>query len=156
MGTDTQTLAEYGWNPQIQEQFDALGSDTAILGRVVRVDRGSFLFATEHGVDRCHLVGTSWPDPGPPVTGDWVAARLEPGFGMIADVVLPRSSEIKRVDPSDTGTQVLVANIDTMFVLHGLDRPHRVGRVERFCLTTWDAGATPVVLITKTDLEDSG
>jgi ribosome biogenesis GTPase len=71
----------------------------------------------------------------------------------VVEAVLPRRSEIKRLDPSATGEQVLVANVDSMFILHGLDRPHRVGRVERLCLITWDGGATPVVILTKSDLE---
>jgi ribosome biogenesis GTPase len=51
---------------------------------------------------------------------------------------------------------VLVANIDAMLVLHGFDRPHRVGRIERCCILARDAGATPTVLLTKSDLLDSG
>ncbi|MEE8331107.1 MAG: ribosome small subunit-dependent GTPase A [Acidimicrobiia bacterium] len=153
--TPTDELSRYGWTEEVQSQFDSLPPG-ALLARVARVDRGSYLIATASGLERCHPAqgerDQAWIDS-QPVTGDWVAARPEAGFGLVVEAMLPRRSAIKRLDPSATGEQVLVANVDTMFILHGLDRPHRVGRVERLCLITWDAGAVPVVILTKSDLE---
>jgi len=153
--TADSVLSRYGWTAEVQSQFDSLPPG-ALLARVARVDRGGYLVATAGGVERCYSVGgerdQAWIDS-QPVTGDWVAVRPEPGRGLVVEAVLPRRSAIKRLDPSETGEQVLVANVDTMFILHGLDRPHKVGRVERLCLITLDAGAVPVVVLTKSDLE---
>jgi ribosome biogenesis GTPase len=155
MPVSNETLSAYGWSNDRQAEFDSLASDASLPGRVVRVDRGSFLVATDVGTDRCHAGGAR-AGHDLPVTGDWVAVRPEPGLGFVLERVLPRRSVIKRLDPTEASEQELVANVDTMFILHGLDRPHRVGRVERLCLITWDGGATPVVVMTKTDLEDDG
>ena len=145
-------LVTYGLRPEIQSEFDSVAGDGTLLGRVIRVDRGSSLVVTDVGIERCYLRGSAVTGP---ATGDWVVARPEPGLGLVLDQVLTRRTAVKRLDPDETGPQVLVANVDTLFVLQGIDRPLRLGRVERLCLITWDAGAIPVVLLTKADLEDT-
>ena len=48
--------------------------------------------------------------------------------------------------------QVLVANVDTVAIVHGLDRPMPPGRLERFLVQAWDSGAEPLVVLTKADV----
>jgi ribosome biogenesis GTPase len=69
---------------------------------------------------------------------------------------LPRWSALRRVDPVSHGhdhdvSQVLAANIDVAFLTHPLDRPLSPARMEREQVAVWDAGATPVVVLTKAD-----
>jgi ribosome biogenesis GTPase len=150
-------LRAYGWTEDTSERFAALAAGDRTPARIVRVDRGGYLVATRYGVERCHPPRCDRP-PGSdaPVGGDWVAVHPEPGVGLVLDEVVPRRTAIRRMDPNGAGEQVLVANVDVLLVLHGLDRPHRVGRIERCCILAWDAGITPVVLLTKSDLLDSG
>ncbi len=69
------------------------------------------------------------------------------------EAVLERASAITRGDPGNTSdTQVLAANIDTVFVVHPIDEPPNLRRVERELSVAWDSGATPVVVLTKQDL----
>jgi ribosome biogenesis GTPase len=49
---------------------------------------------------------------------------------------------------------VLVANVDRVAIVHGLDRPLRPGRLERFLVLIWSSGADAVVILTKSDLAD--
>jgi ribosome biogenesis GTPase len=153
------TLGAYGFSEDVAQRLSPFTALGLIPARLVRVDRGGYIVATSRGIERCHPTrGELQPDSatGPPVTGDWVAVQREPGFGLVLQAITHRTTVVRRLDPHGTTDQVLVANIDAMFVLHGLDRPHRVGRIERCCILAWDAGATPTVLLTKSDLLDTG
>ena len=54
-----------------------------------------------------------------------------------------------------TYEQVLAANIDTAFLVSGLDNDFNIRRIERYLLTAYDSGATPVVVLNKSDLCDN-
>ena len=49
---------------------------------------------------------------------------------------------------------MLAANVDTAFLLAGLDDDFSLRRLERYIATAWESGAEPVVILTKTDLAD--
>ena len=88
--------------------------------------------------------------------GDWVAVRPTPGepSGTI-EVILPRRSKFSRKVAGDlTEEQVVASNIDTVFLVMGLDRDYNPRRLERYLLTSYESGAQPVVLLTKADLAD--
>ena len=68
--------------------------------------------------------------------------------------VAERWSELTRQDPHGDRVQVLAANVDVVLVTCPADRPS-IERVERETVLAWDAGALPVVLVTKADLDDA-
>ena len=82
------------------------------------------------------------------VPGDLV--RLVDG---VAVGVEPRSGVLRRRDP-EGGEQLLAANVDVVAAVCGLDRPVRAGRLQRTAALAWDAGALPIVVLTKADLVD--
>jgi ribosome biogenesis GTPase len=53
-----------------------------------------------------------------------------------------------------TDEQVLAANIDTVFLVSGLDGDYNVRRLERYVTVAWDSGAVPVIVLNKADLRD--
>ncbi len=86
--------------------------------------------------------------------GDWV---LVEGEGASAAIValLPRYSAIKRAAAGEHYQQQLIAaNIDTVFVVCGLDADFNPRRIERYLLLVQGSGATPVVVLTKADTTD--
>ncbi len=146
--TDPGALAAYGWVPPLANRYPPLSADRQ-PARIVRVDRGrAAVVITPAGLADARLA----PGADPPATGDWAVVRLRPDGGLVVDELLPRTSAVTRTNAASSGEQVLLANVETMFALHGVDRPHRVGRLERLCILSWDAGAEPVILLTKTDL----
>jgi ribosome biogenesis GTPase len=67
--------------------------------------------------------------------------------------VLPRRSAISRGAPgTGGGEQVLASNVDKVWIVHGLDLPFNPRRLERYLAVVWDGGATPEVILTKSDL----
>ncbi len=76
-----------------------------------------------------------------------------PGHRAVIAAILPRKSRFSRKVAGDTTVeQVVAANVDTVFVVMGLDGDFSVRRVERYLITAWDGGASPVVLLNKADV----
>jgi ribosome biogenesis GTPase len=143
-GMSESALAPYGWSDRWAALLAAFpGCDAA---RVVRHDGAGLLLATAGGVVAAPL--TRRLDP-PPTVGDWIAVD---GDEPVA--VLERTSLLTRSDAEGESSQVLAANIDLVLLVCGLDRPVKPGRIDRAAALAWDAGATPVVVLTKAALTD--
>lgn len=145
----TDLLARYGWDEAWLDRFDACRLDHPELaadrpGRVVRHDGAGLMVATEAGVVRAMFGPTVVPSP---VVGDWVV--LDPSDTPVA--TLPRLSLLRRRVAGGEGEQPLVANVDLVLAVCGLDRPVRKGRIERTVTLALDAGAETVVVLTKAD-----
>jgi ribosome biogenesis GTPase len=92
---------------------------------------------------------------GAPVVGDWVAVQTKPTADADGRVVavLPRSSTLaRRAAGRAMAEQVVVANVDTAFVMVGLDGDFNLRRIERYLAVAWQGGVAPVVLLNKADL----
>jgi ribosome biogenesis GTPase len=99
-----------------------------------------------------------------PNVGDWVAVMPRPEEGRATiHAVLPRKSSFSRkavlgggpkYGPGKIDEQVLAANIDTVFLVSGLDSDFNLRRIERYVAVAWDSGADPVVILNKADLCD--
>jgi ribosome biogenesis GTPase len=61
---------------------------------------------------------------------------------------------VRRAAGDETVQQVLAANVDTVFLVMGLDRDYNPRRVERALVLAWESGAEPVIVLNKTDLSD--
>jgi ribosome biogenesis GTPase len=93
-----------------------------------------------------------------PAVGDWVATRARGTDGtLMIHAVLPRSSKFSRMVPgSRTDEQVVAANVDTVFLVAGLDGDYNPRRIERYLIMAWESGARPVVVLNKADLDPAG
>jgi ribosome biogenesis GTPase len=92
-----------------------------------------------------------------PVVGDWVMVdRLDDISGnAIIHYILRRKSAFERKSAGTSNqTQVVAANIDTVFICMSLNNNFNLRRLERYLAIAWDSMATPVVLLTKSDLCD--
>lgn len=150
-------LAAYGWGDRVAALFAALDRPDAIPGRVARVDRGSSLVVTDAGTVRASAFGVASRRAGvgeTPATGDWVALEDGAGDGPAIVAVLPRWSAISRKhsDERVTTRQVLAADVDVVAVVSALDRPVGQNRIERMLAVAWESGATPAVVLTKSDV----
>jgi ribosome biogenesis GTPase len=88
-----------------------------------------------------------------PTVGDWVAVR--PGQEGLVSIrhVLPRRSKFSRRSAGQRAAeQVVAANVDTVFLMMGLDRDFNPRRLERYLGVAAASGAAPVVLLNKADV----
>jgi ribosome biogenesis GTPase / thiamine phosphate phosphatase len=139
-------LDAYGWDEAWADAFtDIAGGDAAASpGRVIRHDNTALLVATAEGVEQRPMRLDDSV-----AVGDWVVVR----DGVVTDV-LPRRSLMRRRDPDKGVEQLLAANVDVVAVVCGLDRPVKDGRIQRAALLAHDAGAEPLVVLTKADVLD--
>lgn len=156
-----ETAASYGFtttwetaSKQVEDLALEVAEPPLRTGRIVRVERGECDVVTTNGRERVASDSLRSQDDLAPVTGDWVVVG-ETDSGSVIAAIVPRESTLARRDPSEQVIeQVLAANIDNAFLVHGLDRPLRAGRLERFLVLAWDSGAQPVVILTKADVDD--
>ncbi|NPV92405.1 MAG: ribosome small subunit-dependent GTPase A [Firmicutes bacterium] len=91
-----------------------------------------------------------------PAVGDWVAlsVRHDEGTATI-HAVLPRKSQFYRQAAGTAGgRQVAAANVDTVFLVNGLDNDFNLRRMERYLTLAWESGADPVIVLNKADCCD--
>src|SRR4029453_1436165 len=50
--------------------------------------------------------------------------------------------------------QIVAANVDTVFLLTGLDRDFNLRRIERYLVMSWESGPSPVIVLNKADPAD--
>ncbi|MFC4617741.1 ribosome small subunit-dependent GTPase A [Camelliibacillus cellulosilyticus] len=92
-----------------------------------------------------------------PAVGDWVVISARPDEGQATiHSVLPRFSKFSRqMAGQTTAEQIVAANINTAFLVMSLNRDFNLRRLERYLLTAWESGATPVIILSKADLCDN-
>lgn len=150
------------WSVSADEAADLLPTARNLVpGRVLRPDRGAceVLLASGPAVVEWSARVARAVDDDPtstPAAGDWVL--VDPGdpdlgLGPCVHEVLPRRTSVVRlqVGKSSHG-QVLVANADVVAVVEALDPDPDTARVERLLALAWASGATPVLVLTKSDL----
>jgi ribosome biogenesis GTPase / thiamine phosphate phosphatase len=137
-------LAQLVWDGRRSAELAELGYDPSAAARVVRVDRGYAGLRAASG-ELCVATGHLAADL---AVGDWLA--LDPAGGVAA--VLERRTLLERRMPDDSSSSpVVAANVDVVVVANALDHPFSSRRLERFLLVAWESGATPLVVLTKTD-----
>lgn len=90
-----------------------------------------------------------------PVVGDWVMVDRvdDSGGNAIIHHILRRTSVFERKAAGTSNqSQIVAANIDTVFICMSLNNDFNLRRLERYLSIAWDSMATPVVILTKSDL----
>lgn len=153
------TLEDLGWSDFFAAAFAPYAEQGLVPARVV-AQRGLTSVSTgeaEHYADLAGRLRRELEIPGNvagfPAVGDWVALRLPTGGGRaLLHAVLPRQSKFSRkVAGHRTEEQVVAANIDTIFLVSGLDGDFNPRRIERYLTAAWESGAQPVVVLNKLD-----
>jgi len=150
-----------GWTSELADAFAGHGARGLTPARVTAEHRGAYAVrATRAGGPAEGLAVVSgrfrYEAAGPadfPAVGDWVAIDGSPADDAATiHARLPRRTAFSRLAAGRrTEAQVVAANVDVVFVAMGLDGDFNLRRLERYLAVAWDSGASPVVLLTKTD-----
>lgn len=142
-----------GWDAAWEAEYHRL-VDPGDPARVIAQERDRWIVRTAAGEAHARL--TARPEGGIlPVVGDWVivAPGPSPSDPLTINRVLPRRSSFERGAAGGGGhPQVLAANLDEVWIVHGLDTPPNLRRLERYLAMAWQSGAVPSILLTKVDL----
>ena len=145
------TLINLGWRNFFQAQLDDREAAELLPARVMAVHR-----------DRVELCGPDVAEALPLAkqvsaadiaVGDWVL--VDPATPRL-DRVLERFSEFRRrAAGTQAATQLLAANVDTLFIVTSANRDFNIARLERYLALAHEAAAYPVVVISKVDTVSS-
>jgi ribosome biogenesis GTPase len=147
-------LNDLGWDDGFEAAFEPYATEGLMPARVAAQHRGGYDVLAEPGERRAHVAGRLRHEASSaaalPAVGDWVALREE-----TIQAVLPRRSAFSRKAAwAPTEEQVLAANLDGVFVVSALNGDLNLRRLERYLTLAWESGASPVLVLTKSDLCD--
>ena len=152
------TLAALGWTDELEAAFTTYAERGFEPARIVAEHRGGYLVRGERDERLANARGRLrdgelWGSM--PAVGDWVAVCDAAGGGAAIEAVLPRHSKVSRKTPwLKAEEHILVANVDTVLLVSGLDGDFNPRRIERYLVAAWDSGADPVLVLTKLDVCD--
>lgn len=150
-------MSEYGLIGQYEAVANSYKGEYTV-GRILSQEKGSYRIITKYGEQLAQVSGKFRYDAKSisdfPAVGDFVFADLVNTSGKTTiHSVLPRKSVfVRRAAGTSATGQVVAANIDTVFICMSLNNDFNIRRLERYLSITFDSGAIPVVVLTKSDL----
>ena len=154
-------LERIGWTPSRADAFVPHAADGLVPGRVSLEHTHIYRVLTAEGEVLARVAGRLRHQASGrsdfPAVGDWVALESDSaGSDARIRAVLPRHSRFSRRAAGDpTEEQIVAANIDTVFLVGGLDGDFNPRRIERYLFVASESGAIPVVLLNKADLVEA-
>ncbi|MBN2238215.1 MAG: ribosome small subunit-dependent GTPase A [Dehalococcoidales bacterium] len=167
-------LYRLGWDEMLEDKYQSLKVEGDSPGKVSLAQGQSYTIISETGTGKGTLSGkfrnAVKKKNQYPVVGDWVVYyERENVEDLFIRAVLPRRSSFARKLPISGGRklkngvisggiieeQVICANIDTAFIVTGLDGNFEVQRIERYITLVHGSGASPVLLLNKADICES-
>lgn len=152
-------LTKLGWSPFFQHQYENSAADSA-PARVVGVHRHVFSVMQGEEVFHVSLAGRLYnQDTGIyPVVGDWVLVNKQ----VITNIFTRNNLLSRKIAGKRSGRnaeiydeQGIAANLDFAIIVSGLDRDYNPARIERYLTLTYHCGIEPVILLSKSDLQQN-
>ena len=153
------SLNDYGLTERFRQE--ATMHEGLFIARVTRQHRELYKVISEHGEIDASVSGrlaynaTNQIDF--PAVGDWVMldrTDTTTGHAIIHHILRRKSVLARQAAGTENTGQVIAANIDTIFICMSLNADFNVRRIERYLTIAWDSMATPVIVLTKSDLCD--
>ena len=144
------TLVSIGWNSFFEDRLASFDLPSVILARVSAHHGSQVALYGEAGEFRVPVQNAE--AAGRVTVGDWLV--LNAADNVAIQLLERRSLLIRKAAGEEAKSQFLVANIDTVFIVSSCNEDFNLSRIERYLAMALQAGATPVVVLTKSDLCD--
>jgi len=151
------SIEDLGWNAYFDAVWNTEDRAGCVPVRVIAQQRG--LWRVTGDFPECWAApsgklreesecGGTWP-----AAGDWVAAELcTSDAPAIIQSVLERRTKFSRKEAGKrVSEQVVAANIDLAIIVAALDHDFNLRRIERYVAQCWESGASPVIVLNKSD-----
>lgn len=154
-------LNKLGWNNFFENFLDNETGINNYPARVISVRKNSFMVSNGREEFLATISGSLLHETEKgalyPATGDWVLLKET----MITKV-LPRKNALTRGASGTRGSsteapvkeQIIAANINTVFIVCGLDQDFNMRRIERYITLVYNCDSNPVIILTKCDLHE--
>ncbi|HET6512957.1 MAG TPA: ribosome small subunit-dependent GTPase A [Candidatus Kapabacteria bacterium] len=148
-------LRSLGYSSFFDKQFTQLQDDTLIPARIAIEHKNRYVIYAGEEEYSAELSGKLRHTSSTlPAVGDWVAARIEGDLAIIHHL-FERRTKFSRIAAGTTSEeQVVAANIDTVFIVVGLDQNFNLRRTERYLVVAQESGADAVIVLNKSDLHE--
>jgi len=143
-----------------REHFEACAKNGLLPARVIAEHKESCIINLSGAEMPAEVTGkfmfTAVNESDYPKTGDYVAAQaLDNNTHAIIHYVLPRRTMLSRSRPGEkTAQQVIAANVDTAFIVQGLDGNYNKMRLLRYLSAVKGTGIEAVIVLNKSDIND--
>ena len=152
------SIEDWGWDSYFEALWRSEDREAMLRARVILQQRGLWRVRGEFE--------ESWAEPSGklrlgaepcgdwPAVGDWVAISQDGSNGraQMQSVLRRRSSFSRKEAGKRIGEQVIAANVDTAFIVCGLDGDFNARRIERYLAQCWDSNVKPVLVLNKADV----
>jgi ribosome biogenesis GTPase len=127
-----------------------------IRGRVITEHKASYVVAADSQEYIASVRGHFHDEDEKrfPKVGDYVVLSVLEETKAVIESIQERKSEVVRKSAHDDTIQVMVTNVDYVFIVMGLDDDFNLRRLERYLVLTEQAHITPVVILNKVDVVD--
>jgi ribosome biogenesis GTPase / thiamine phosphate phosphatase len=139
-----------GWKPFFQDQLDREAANDCFPGRISLIHRNHCVLWSAKGEHHADI--PRFHEPKNIAVGDWVLMPNEadkPIRVLERQNVLSRKAAARKAD-----TQLMAANVDTLFIVSACDQDFAEGRIERYLALAAETGVGPIIVLTKADLAD--
>ena len=145
-----------GWSNELALSFAPFELQGLHVGRVGLQHKHGYTLYTQFGEIAAEVSGKlrhqALGGNDFPCVGDWVVIDQD-GQTAVIHHILPRRTQFSRkVAGVKTDVQLIAANIDSVFLLCGLDHDFNLRRIERYLVMVWESGARPVIVLNKVDV----
>ncbi|PCJ93141.1 MAG: ribosome small subunit-dependent GTPase A [Hyphomicrobiales bacterium] len=146
-------LADLGWTTFFSSQIEPDELDTQIPVKVSEVHRNSIrVLAPSVDCSIRPFYVFEGGDEAKATVGDWLLLDVQT---QKATRLLERKSLFKRRAPGHgRSTQLIAANIDTLFIVSSCNQDFNIARLERYLAMAQEADVYPVIVLTKADQTD--
>lgn len=152
-------LIRLGLNDNLSKEYKD-NYEGMILGRVSQEHKNIYKVMTHENTVNARVSGKFNFDAlgrmDYPSVGDWVVLEGDSSFeNYIIKGVLTRKSVFTRKVAGDRlDEQIIASNIDFLFICMSLNNDFNIRKLERYITTAYNSGATPIIVLTKSDLCD--
>ncbi|BAK81560.1 ribosome small subunit-dependent GTPase A [Candidatus Arthromitus sp. SFB-rat-Yit] len=149
-------LKKYGFNSYFEQESKMY--EGFVLARVIEQHLNLYKIVCENGERLANVSGKfrylAINVLDYPAVGDWVMVKdVETRGNVTIHHILKRSSVFVRQSAgTSSNVQVVVSNIDIVFICMSLNDDFNLRRLERYLTISWDSQAKPVIILTKSDL----
>ena len=165
-------LHSQGWNAKLEENFESFKQKDLKVGRVTSKKKDNYLITVEgESIITAKITGkfryNALLNKDFPAVGDWVVYEMkENNKQAFIHAILPRENAYVRkipisggrkfkrgvIEGGKTEEQVIASNINTAFIVIGLDNNFEIRRLERFLTLVFNSEIEPVIILNKADL----
>lgn len=153
-------LTKFGFNPRFEAEANMY--ENLYVGRVTSQAKHLYRIMTSQGELLGEVSGKYRYETKDladfPAAGDYVMIdRLDDnqGHAIIHHTLTRQSAMVRSAAGTAHESQVVAANMDYIFITVALNNDFNVRRLERYLSSAWNSGATPVIVLTKTDLSQT-